>query len=208
MNPIRQVQALGRANKQQVFQGRDWPQARAAWGTAVASSWNPPQSLCRPGQWPGEDRTGLQAAAATRPDLSRMKATGGNRPGIGGAGPSPSDPATPRTHLILIGLLLAADGDVAGTHEHVHLVVTGNAPAAVPGRADPLELQLGVPARLPLVPGRGQREHPAEQVHRPQCRAGHGPGGCGERGRRVRSVGTAASDPGPGDHLARQGNPR
>ena len=87
------------------------------------------------------------------------------------------DPATPRTHLILIGLLLAADGDVAGTHEHVHLVVTGDAPAAVPGRADPLELQLGVPAGLPVLPGRGQCEHPPEQVHRPQRRAGHGRGG-------------------------------
>ena len=85
-----------------------------------------------------------------------------------GAGLSPGHPATPWTHLILIGLLLAADGDVAGTHKHIHLMVTGDAPAAVPGRADPLELQLGVPARLPVLPGRGQREHPPKQVNRPQ----------------------------------------
>jgi hypothetical protein len=55
-----------------------------------------------------------------------------------------------------------ADGDIAGTHIQVDLVVTRDAPAALRGRADPLKLQLGILAQLPALARRGQRVHPPE----------------------------------------------
>lgn len=98
---------------------------------------------------------------------------------LGRKGSTPCRPA----HLILVGLLLPADGDGAGAHAHVHLVVAGQAPAALRGRADPLELQLGVPAELPGLARCGEHVHPPEEIHRPQRGAGHGGGLRGSRGR-------------------------
>lgn len=93
--------------------------------------------------------------------------------------PTRQQPKHRGAHLVLIGLLLPADGHVAGAHVHVDLVVAGQAPAALRGRADPLELQLGVPAELPGLPRCGEHVHPPEEIHRPQRGAGHG-GRCGE----------------------------
>lgn len=67
-----------------------------------------------------------------------------------------------------------ADEDVAGAHVHVDLVVTGDAPTTLRRGTDPFELQLCIPARLPVLASRGQRVHVTEEVHGPQHRAGHG----------------------------------
>lgn len=93
-------------------------------------------------------------------------------------------PKHTRPHLILIGLLPAADGDVAGAHVHIDLVVARDAPAALSGRADPLELQLGVLAQFPVLPSRGEHVHPPEEIHRPEHRVRHGGGSWGTAGDR------------------------
>lgn len=147
--------------------------------------------------WPA--RLGKGTMGALAPDTghyaTRMQADGGTRPGLWGATssrPSHQRPGHGGAHLILIGLLLPADGDGAGAHAHVHLVVAGEAPAALRGRADPLELQLGVPAELPGLPRCGEHVHPPEEIHRPQRGAGHGGGLRGSRRQRAR-----VSAPGP-----------
>lgn len=51
-----------------------------------------------------------------------------------------------KTNLILVGLLLVADGQVGSVDVQVDLVVAGDAPAALLSRCRPLELHLGVAA--------------------------------------------------------------
>lgn len=176
----------------------------------------------RPAAWmrtqegpPREPRT--QDAARLASQAERRQRGWGLAGSLGRGAPSqPTHSASPTRahpgpHLILIGLLPAADGDVAGAHAHVHLVVAGDAPAALRGRADPLELELGVPAQLPVLRGRREGAHPPKEIHRPQRRAGHGLGGCGKtaEGRRSASVAPVGTGGvGWGDRqLDRTGNP-
>lgn len=76
--------------------------------------------------------------------------------------------------MVLVGLLLVADRQVGGVDVQVDVVVAGDAPAALLRRRHPLELHVGVPALLPLLPGRGQAVDPAVHVHRPEQGDGHG----------------------------------
>lgn len=78
------------------------------------------------------------------------------------------------THLILVGLLLVADGQVRGVHVQVDVVVAGDAPAALLSCCHPLELHLGITALLPLLPCRRQAENPPVHIHHPQPGGRHG----------------------------------
>lgn len=78
------------------------------------------------------------------------------------------------THLVLEGLLLVADGQVAGMDVQVDVVVTGDAPAALTHGRHALELQVRVAALFPLLTRRGQAVHTPVHVHRPQEGARHG----------------------------------
>lgn len=78
------------------------------------------------------------------------------------------------THLVLIGLLLVADGQVGGVDIQVDVVVTSNAPATLPSSRHPLELHLDVMALLPLLARRGEAENTTIHVHRPQQGCWHG----------------------------------
>lgn len=78
------------------------------------------------------------------------------------------------THLVLIGLLLVADGQVGGVDIQVDVVVTSNAPATLASSRHPLELHLDVMALLPLLARRGKAEDTTIHVHRPQQRCWHG----------------------------------
>lgn len=161
----------------------------------------------RPAAWmrtqegpPREPRT--QDAARLASQAERRQRGWGLAGSLGRGAPSqPTHSASPTRahpgpHLILIGLLPAADGDVAGAHAHVHLVVAGDAPAALRGRADPLELELGVPAQLPVLRGRREGAHPPKEIHRPQRRTGHGLSGCGKTAEGHRSASVAPVETG------------
>lgn len=89
---------------------------------------------------------------------------------------NPSDSLGGRTDLVLVGLLLVADGFLAGHHVEVHVVVAADAPAAALTGRDALELQQHVVAALPLLAGRGEAVHPAIHIHSPQQRDGHDSG--------------------------------
>lgn len=82
--------------------------------------------------------------------------------------------ASSQKHLVLIRLLLVADGHVAGIDIQVDLVVTGNGPAALLCGSDALDLQLGLLAQVPLLACGGQAIRPAEHVHCPEEGARHG----------------------------------
>jgi len=91
------------------------------------------------------------------------------------------------THLILVGLLLVADGQVRSVDIQIDVVVAGDAPAALLSRRHTLKLHLGIAALLPHLARRGQAVDPPVHVHRPQQRDGHGCTGSlgeeeGERG--------------------------
>lgn len=78
------------------------------------------------------------------------------------------------THLVLVGLLLVADGQIRSVDVQVDVIVAGDAPAALLSRRHPLELHLGVMAMLPLLARRGQAVDPPVHIHRPQQGDGHG----------------------------------
>lgn len=76
--------------------------------------------------------------------------------------------------LILVGLLLVADGQVRSVDIQIDVVVAGDAPAALLSRRHTLKLHLGIAALLPHLARRGQAVDPPVHVHRPQQRDGHG----------------------------------
>lgn len=78
------------------------------------------------------------------------------------------------THLILISLLLVADGQVRGVDIQVDVIVTGDAPATLLSCRHPFELHLSIMALFPLLPCCGQVVDPPVHIHRPQQRDGHG----------------------------------
>lgn len=78
------------------------------------------------------------------------------------------------TYLILVGLLLVADGQVRGVDVQVDVVVAGDAPAALLSCRHPLELHVGIAAVLPLLARGGQAVDPPVHIHCPQQGDGHG----------------------------------
>lgn len=78
------------------------------------------------------------------------------------------------THLVLIGLLLVADGQVGGVDIQVDVAVTSNAPATLPSSRHPLEFHLDVMALLPLLARRGKTKDTTIHVHCPQQGCWHG----------------------------------
>lgn len=77
-------------------------------------------------------------------------------------------------HLVLIGLLLVADGQVGSVDIQVDVAVTSDAPATLLSSRHPLELHLDVVALLPLLARRGKAEDTTVHVHRPQQGCWHG----------------------------------
>ena len=86
----------------------------------------------------------------------------------------PQPTGSDTTHLILVRLLLDADGVLAAVDEDVDLLVAADGPQAVLGGGQPLELHAQVGERQPAGGAARQPVHPPQHVHTKQAaRHGH-----------------------------------